>query len=599
MHEKHIPRLFVLLIPVLSVLIICSTRVIAQVDCPRQTLTDRQLSRCEYAQRLRAMWLGEAIANWTGLTTEGVRQDAPFYTDADWTLDQNLSWKMDDVIDFVLQDPWLADDDTDIEYVYLHLMDQQHNPLLSGDQIAAGWQAHINDWIWVSNQQARNLMQLGALPPTTSMGALNPDYLAIDAQLTTELFGALAPSMPEMALQLANLPILTTAGGYAAHAAQFYVLLYALSSQVDQTLPRSEQVIGLVSEARLYIPDTSKSADIVDFVLADFLSNPDGDDWERTRDRVYERYHQHAADYGFVYRDWTESSVNFASGLIALLYGEGDFRRTVQIGTLTGWDSDNGTATMGGLLGLLYGDNELAAAFPDAVLSDRYQIHRTRDTLPDYLPEDQAAEDTFTLMAERSLPLIEQTILQAGGSVSGDVWTLPAASSLPPLALNPLFQMDQRSVNNQILRAGGTIQVSVAGEVAASRTWGIADGVEHNFSGQEQSRRIPRPYQRLVSDGELVVSVVYDRSINVLTIRLIEGSMGGTAIHAEGLFGEEWRSVMDGALLSTTPDPAIPYQIFDIILPESVELSGIRVTIDVGGRLPEASILELDAFFDG
>jgi len=599
MHEKHIPRLFVLLIPVLSVLIICSTRVIAQVDCPRQPLTDGQLSRCEYAQRLRAMWLGEAIANWTGLTTEGVRQDAPFYTDADWTLDQNLSWKMDDVIDFVLQDPWLADDDTDIEYVYLHLMDQQHNPLLSGDQIAAGWQAHINDWIWVSNQQARNLMQLGALPPTTSMGALNPDYLAIDAQLTTELFGALAPSMPEMALQLANLPILTTAGGYAAHAAQFYVLLYALSSQVDQTLPRSEQVIGLVSEARLYIPDTSKSADIVDFVLADFLSNPDGDDWERTRDRVYERYHQHAADYGFVYRDWTESSVNFASGLIALLYGEGDFRRTVQIGTLTGWDSDNGTATMGGLLGLLYGDNELAAAFPDAVLSDRYQIHRTRDTLPDYLPEDQAAEDTFTLMAERSLPLIEQTILQAGGSVSGDVWTLPAASSLPPLALNPLFQMDQRSVNNQILRAGGTIQVSVEGEVAASRTWGIADGVEHNFSGQEQSRRIPRPYQRLVSDGELVVSVVYDRSINVLTIRLIEGSMGGTAIHAEGLFGEEWRSVMDGALLSTTPDPAIPYQIFDIILPESVELSGIRVTIDVGGRLPEASILELDAFFDG
>jgi len=599
MHEKHIPRLFVLLIPVLSVLIICSTRVIAQVDCPRQPLTDGQLSRCEYAQRLRAMWLGEAIANWTGLTTEGVRQDAPFYTDADWTLDQNLSWKMDDVIDFVLQDPWLADDDTDIEYVYLHLMDQQHNPLLSGDQIAAGWQAHINDWIWVSNQQARNLMQLGALPPTTSMGALNPDYLAIDAQLTTELFGALAPSMPEMALQLANLPILTTAGGYAAHAAQFYVLLYALSSQVDQTLPRSEQVIGLVSEARLYIPDTSKSADIVDFVLADFLSNPDGDDWERTRDRVYERYHQHAADYGFVYRDWTESSVNFASGLIALLYGEGDFRRTVQIGTLTGWDSDNGTATMGGLLGLLYGDNELAAAFPDAVLSDRYQIHRTRDTLPDYLPEDQAAEDTFTLMAERSLPLIEQTILQAGGSVSGDVWTLPAASSLPPLAFNPLFQMDQRSVNNQILRAGGTIQVSVEGEVAASRTWGIADGVEHNFSGQEQSRRIPRPYQRLVSDGELVVSVVYDRSINVLTIRLIEGSMGGTAIHAEGLFGEEWRSVMDGALLSTTPDPAIPYQIFDIILPESVELSGIRVTIDVGGRLPEASILELDAFFDG
>ncbi len=571
----------------------------AQNDCPDTPLGERQLSRCTYAGRLRAMWLGETIANWTGLTTEAVRQDAPFYTDADWGLDQNLSWKRDDVIDFVLQDPWLADDDTDIEYVYLHLMDLHQTPRLTAEQIAAGWREHINDFIWVSNQRARNLMEAGTLPPATGLGALNPDYLQIDAQLTTELFGALAPGMLAEALQLANLPILTTAGGYAAHAAQFYVVLYALASQVDPAAPRRDQVIWLVTQARQYIPDTSKTADIADFVLADYLSNPDIDDWERTRDRVYDRYHRNAADNGFVYRDWTESSVNFASGLIALLYGEGDFRRTVQIGTLTGWDSDNGTATMGGLLGLLYGLNGLTAAFPDATLSDRYQIHRTRPTLPDYLPEDRRAQDTFSAMAARMLTLTDQVILQAGGSVDGDTWTLPPAPDAPLLQLNPLVQIDQHSANTQIQRAGGTVTVEVVGEVAASRTWAIADGLEHNFSGQEQLRRIPRPYQRRVDDGVLVVSVIYDRVLPVQTIRLIEGSNGGSSLQAEGLVGDEWVSLMDGATVSAAPDPAIPYQIIDIMLAQPQAISGIRLRIAVEGRLPEASVVELDAFFIG
>lgn len=594
MTPMRIDRLHLL---IALMFIIGSLRVSAQPECPQIDLAAGQLSRCQYAEHLRAMWLGEAIANWTGLTTEGVRQDAPFYTDEDWGLDQDISWKMDDVIDFVLQDPWLADDDTDIEYVYLHLMDQYHMPLLSAEQIAAGWREHINDWIWVSNQQARNLMESGTLPPATSIGVNNPDYLQIDAQLTTELFGAIAPGMPGQALELANLPILTTAGGYAAHASQFYVLLYALASQVDQSLPRREQMIWLVNQARQVIPDTSKSADIVDFVLTDFLNNPDVNDWERTRDRVYERYHHDAADNGFIYQGWTESSVNFASGLMALLYGQGDFRRTVQIGTLTGWDSDNGTATMGGLLGLLYGYEELASAFPDVTLSDRYQIHRTRPTMPDYLPDDRRAEDTFTRMAERLLPLVEQTILAAGGRVEGDVWTLPALSSAEPLALNPLYQVYQHSANNQILQTGGSLQVTVEGEVAASRTQGIADGLEHNFSGLERPRRISRAYQRLLSEGELlVVSVVYDRAFPVHIIRYIEGVGGGTAIQAEGLMTDEWFPLTD-AVLSTMPDPAITYQIFDFVLPETMTLNGIRVRIEAGGRLPEVNVIELDAFF--
>ncbi len=566
---------------------------------PSENLSDGQLSRCAYHDRLRAMWLGQTIANWTGLTTEAVRIDAPFYTDEDWGKDQQLSWKMNDTIDFVFQDPWLSDDDTDIEYVYLHLLTEHETHLLTAEQIAAGWIQHINDYIWFSNAEARSLMERGVLPPTTSMGAVNEHFLQIDAQLTTEIFGALAPGIPEQALRMADLPIRTTAGGYAAHAAQFYVLLYALALQVDQTLSPAEQNIWLIEEALRYIPDTSKTTDVIDFVLSDYLDNPDKDNWEFTRDRIYERYHDNAADYGFVYRDWTESSVNLATGVLALLYGEGDFRRTVQIGTLSGWDSDNGTATVGGLLGLIKGYDQLVAQFPDVRISDRYRIHRTRPTMPDYLSDDRRAEDTFYQMAERMLPIVEQVLVDAGGAVDGDVWTLPSLPLTDPLALNPLVQLMQRSANHRVAAEGGAVEVFVTGDVAQSQMRVIVDGVEHDYSGSEP-RRLPRAYQRLITDPleGVSVGVTYDRVVEVDVIRLIEGGNNAfSAIEVYLLIDGNWQPVPEATVFSQLPDPTVPYQLMDIALSEPILAQGIRLdaVVQADAIVPEVSILELDA----
>lgn len=593
----HAPRLLQGLARIGLALALASGLVLAW-DAPGSAVAQadvRLISRADYAGRLRAMWLGETIANWTGLTTEGVRTDAPFYTDADWGIDQNVAWKTNDVIDFVLQDPWLADDDTDIEYVYLTLLDRYATNLLTPTQIADGWREHINEFIWVSNLRARGLMAQGVLPPMTGNVAANADSLQIDAQLTTEIFGALAPGMPDQALRLANLPILTTAAGYAAHAAQFYVLLYALAAQADRTLPVPDQIVWMVETARAYLPDSSKSADVIDFVLADYRDNPDVNDWERTRDRVYERYQLDANDSGFVFRGWTESSVNLAGGLIALLYGQGDFRRTVQIGALAGWDSDNGTATVGGLLGLLLGYETLAAQFPDAALSDRYQSSRTRDNLPDYLPDDTEAEDTFSLMAERMLPIAERTIIEAGGRVEGDRWRLPPVVEGDPLALNPLAELTRRSANNRVLAEGGTIEVTVEGESSRGKTRAIADGAELNFSGVEPQRP-PRTYAGQAQDGVLVASVVYDRPVEARTIRVIEGDPGGfAALSLEFLIDGAWTAAPEGLQPSATPDPAIPYQMFDFELAESLSISGVRLTGQVhSGPFGDIGLAEID-----
>ena len=43
--------------------------------------TDLVISRSAYHQKLQGFWLGECIANWTGLRTEGMKKTGPFFTD--------------------------------------------------------------------------------------------------------------------------------------------------------------------------------------------------------------------------------------------------------------------------------------------------------------------------------------------------------------------------------------------------------------------------------------------------------------------------------------------------------------------------------------
>lgn len=575
----------------------------------------RLLDESEYADRLRAMWLGKAIANWTGLRTEGHRTTPPFFTDADWG-----TIFLGAPLDFVLtQNPWQADDDTDIEYVYLHLHHAHGVSRLTPTQIASGWANHINRFIWVSNATARQLISRGVHPPSTGLGSANINRLMIDAQLTTEFYGALCPGMPERALAMADLPIRTTSSGYAAHASQFFVILYSLAPMVDPMLSGRDKSIWLFEQARAFIPDSSKTADIADFVYADFLANPDPDDWERTRDAIHARYQQNAAANGFRYRAWYESSVNFACGVMELLYGECDFRRTVRIGTLSGWDSDNATATLGGMIGLMNGYESLTAQFPGVTFSDRFDIYRTRDALPDYLPGDAAAQDTFTLMAQRMIPIARGEVLSAGGMVDQTRarWLLPPTSGEMPLTLNPLVLLDGRSLNNRIRRLGGTVQAITSAPTSnpvgrgVSAPGAFCNGVETEFRGREEDDNQRWFYSAQspgVSPGtEVTLTVIYDRPVQVHTIRFIEGdhyndgtSRGGWFESAvvEARINNTWTPVTVTA--SEPLDSARPFQIIDYELGAPVEADGIRVRGPAGGGINNANAFvtcaELDAY---
>ncbi len=364
-------------------------------------------------------WLGQCIANWTGLVTEmdkigdiGEIRTGAFYTRDNWGgPDEPNIWsagKISDispVIDFVLvpeDSVWGADDDTDIEYIYQELLLRHDTALLTPEQIREGWLRHIRteeeNYLWVSNERALHLMVEGVLPPATSDSARNEHYAMIDAQLTTEIFGLYAPGNPKRALEMARLPIRVAANYEAEAIAQFYVVMYSLAADLPRGDLAGTQVLSMADRAKEVLNGGYPAA-MYDFVRSRYDA---GIPWEQCRDEVYQRYQVEQADgYDITSQNiycngCFAAGINFAASLISLFYGEGDFRETVKIGTLCGWDSDNPTATWGGLIGYVNGREALEKIFGQE-LSNQFWIHRTRQGFP----ED--GYDDFERMAEKGL----------------------------------------------------------------------------------------------------------------------------------------------------------------------------------------------------
>ena len=133
---------------------------------------------------------------------------------------------------------------------------------------------------------------------------------------------------------------------------------------------------------------------------------------------------------GYNYRSWFDAGINYGASLISLFYGQGDLKRTIKIGSLCGWDSDNPTATWGGLLGFLIGEKGVDEAFPDVKLSKLYRIGRTRVNFPDRTP-DQPGDDSFELMSTRGIHVIDRVVIEEmGGGVDleKDVWYIPRST---------------------------------------------------------------------------------------------------------------------------------------------------------------------------
>ena len=404
-----------------------------------------EISKEKYADQLHGFWLGQLIANWTGLITEmdkigniGEVKTGEFYTRNDWgKTDQRSIWedesvsKSDVKIDYVFRDKdelWGSDDDTDIEYMYQYLLNFYETSILTPSQIRAGWLKHIKkeeeNFLWVSNQRAFDLMIEGILPPETSDPSLNENFEMIDAQLTTEIFGLFSPTRPDISIKMAELPITTTARDEAKEISEFYIRMHSLASMPIHMNDMKDKIFWLAEKSRTALNDEKYPAKMYDYVKGLYYSNIK---WESARDSIYNRYQvKQEDDYDITSRELYcngcfAAGINFASSLVSLFFGEGDLKETIKIGTLSGWDSDNPTSTWGGLIGFMIGKSGVEKAFKRE-FSNKFNIHRTRQNFPN------DGIDTFENMANEGLKIIDRVVKDELNGIidEGDnLWLIP------------------------------------------------------------------------------------------------------------------------------------------------------------------------------
>jgi len=373
----------------------------------------REISRGELRDRIAGFWYGELVGNFMGYPFESKYRDTPVPV----LVDRYYDYRDAGAVNIATNDVRgvirhvtghyggaVSDDDTDIELVTLHAV-EKYGLDLTYPEITEMWKTHINRNIWAANREARKLMEEGLLPPATGAKENNRHWFTIDPQLVNEIWSVFYPGMTDKAVARAEWGACITSEDWGTHPTRFYA--YICSRAVFESDTRR-----LVEHAVEVIPEGSPFRE----GLVDVLKwHGEYEDWRETRHRIHEKYFRYQKDDYKAPVSVISSLCNGLCGALALLYGEGDFMKTVGLAVSAGYDCDNQAATCGGIIGLMHG----AAAIPDRLtkempngkpwetpFNNRY-LNITRDNLP----------NVFTLddLIDRTLGIAEQAILEEGG----------------------------------------------------------------------------------------------------------------------------------------------------------------------------------------
>ena len=372
-----------------------------------------RISQDELKDKISGYWIGQCVGNYMGFPFEGTYLEDPvpvmvdrYYSFKD---DSSLAINRDDLRGYCqITAYWLggafSDDDTDIEFVTLHAV-EKYGLDLNYEEITKMWIAHINRNIWCANRTARDLMSSGLIPPATGSKLNNENWYQIDPQLVNEIWSMFYPGMIRKSIERAEWGARITNDDWGIHPTMAYSVMY--SAAVFE-----KDVNKLVDLSAKYIPEDSPFREGILDVIGWHQANKD---WRITRKLIFEKYYRYRkGNYSAPVSD-VSSLANGLFGIMAILYGNGDFLKTTGIAVSAGLDCDNQAATCAGLMGVIHGGSSIPESLTLGMsgkpvwkkpFNDTY-INFTRDGLPVY--------NTISDLVSRILILAEQAIAENGG----------------------------------------------------------------------------------------------------------------------------------------------------------------------------------------
>jgi ADP-ribosylglycohydrolase len=309
------------------------------------------IDRVEYIERVYAGVLGKIIGVYMGRPIEN------------WSYERIVS-RFGEVSSFIHEESGVplvvTDDDISGTFTFVRaLEDYGYDRGLKAESIGQTWLNYLVEkrtilwWGGLGNSTEHTAylrLKSGVKAPASGSAALNGKTIAnqIGAMIFIDGWALVSPGNPDQAARLAREAASVSHDDEAVHAAVAVAVMEA-AAFVERDIP------SLMDEALSFIPEDCAIAKLIRELRGLRETEPD---WRDARVWL-DREHGYARHRGICH-----VIPNFGLILLALLYGEGDFRKSLMIVNTSGWDTDCNSGNVGCLLGIRNG-LEAIEACPD------------------------------------------------------------------------------------------------------------------------------------------------------------------------------------------------------------------------------------------
>lgn len=211
-----------------------------------------------------------------------------------------------------------------------------------------------------ANQAGRYNVRQGIMPPESGNWMNNPHADDLDFQIEADFVGLMAPGMIPEALDIADRVGHIMNSGDGFYGGAFVAGLY--SAAFIESDPA--KILDMALEG---IPEESTFWQCVNDVRVLHRKYPS--DWKAAWFEILKRWGSDTGCPKGVFLSFDiDAKLNSAYVAMGLLYGGGDFGRSLEIATRCGQDSDCNPATVGGVLGVVLGLDAMPEFWKDPVM---------------------------------------------------------------------------------------------------------------------------------------------------------------------------------------------------------------------------------------
>lgn len=370
-----------------------------------------ELTLAEYQNKAKGAWAGQMI---------GVSYGAPYEFKARGTILEGplREWKPEFVDNSIHQD------DVYVEMTFLKAL-EDHGLDITNEQAGKAF-ADSEYNLWHANKAGRDNCRNGIMPPASGHPDNNPHADDIDFQIEADLFGIITPGMPQACNRLCDRFGHVMNYGDGVYGGMFVAGMYCAAFFEDD-------VEKVVAAGLACIPAESKYAQLISDVIASHAKA--ADDWQACWQLLEEKWAPNDLCPGGRGNPLNiDAKLNGGYIAIGLLYGDGDFEKTLEITTRCGQDADCNPSNAAGVLGTILGFDGIPEQFRSGIadIADR---------------NFSFTEYNFGTLTDACTRVARQVVEANGGTIQqtgdGETWQIELQPPRPPETLEQWVMIDQ------------------------------------------------------------------------------------------------------------------------------------------------------------